>query len=221
MIKVTKAYRDLMAKHLDETARPIRPLVGTCKEGHKEYGDAIADWSQIKSTYTDRLSPSAGMFANPAHGPTVYNDLTTLIVKLNVTSVLDLGCGGCDFLSELVNAGLKKKDLFGCTIHIGECVVAHAKGYPNVAPIDMREIDIYYQPHSFDCVVASWSFQHLKVVDRVEVVEKALDLLTPTGVFIGRDYYSQPITAIPVPSKAIIVAAQTTRFGNITVMAAA
>jgi SAM-dependent methyltransferase len=214
---VTQKYLDLMARPLDEAARAIRPLVSSKSEGHPDYGDEIADFRYVLATHRRGFMPAAGMFANLAHNGGIYDDLVDLVGGYKATNVLDVGCGGSDFLSELDRIGLGPEVCYGCSIHIGECIVAHECGYTNVAPLDMRELIEYYSPNSFDCIVISAALQYLVEEDRKLTMRQAMIILTPGGHLICRDYYGHSETRIPPMPEYQTVLEKSTEFGNIVV----
>jgi len=195
-MRVTEAYLELMASPLDRAARPIAEMCQDTEEGHREYGPEIADFSVTPATYLNRLIPP---YNGPkTHGDTLYNDVVaTIISNPSYDSVLDLGCGSGHLLAQLHRHGFSPRNLYGVTIHIGECKVAHEMGLPEVAPIDMRTIDKYFLPESFDCVVSFWGMNHINYPDRVAVVQQAHRILRSGGLFIAVDYQNDNKTRIP------------------------
>ena len=196
------AYDALMSSDWEGMHVPIPPL--GC---HLEYSNAVADYSVVEAEHTHRLIPPYDIYKT--HGEHVYDYLLSLVPK---GSVLDLGCGPGQLLLALDRP---KNDLYGCTIHVGEAKAAHKAGLTNIAPHDMRAIDEFYFPASFDCVIANWSFNHISMREREETIRKALNLLTPAGIFIGRSYYHDSSTVIPHIDCPYTIETKPSPFGEI------
>lgn len=143
-----------------------------------EYGDFIMDYSKIQSPLTNRfIKPYV---TSETHGQNVFNDLVEFINRLDVLSVLDLGCGAGELLSKLPH-GIK----YGTTIHTGE--VEYAKsvyGLNYVLPLDMRDIDSYFSEKSFELVVAHCCLQFISPEERTDLVNNKIHKILTSGGYL-------------------------------------
>jgi SAM-dependent methyltransferase len=177
-------YIDLKNTPLNECSRPIKEV----SRGHlaNEYGDKIEDYSQIKSPLTNRLiSPYV---TSETHGLNVFDWLVDYLeFKLaSKSKVLDLGCGA----GELMYLLSDEFKVFGTTIHIGEVKYGRETyGLADICPIDMREIEDYFSPEYFDCIIAHCSLHFITQDERQDLVNNTVyNLLKPDGIFILVDY---------------------------------
>ncbi len=75
----------------------------------------------------------------------------------------------------------------GCTICLGEVAYARKQGF-EVMPIDMREIEYYYEENSLDCIVAHCCLQFIALEERTKLQESVHKILKPERYFIVVDY---------------------------------
>ena len=140
-----------------------------------EYGDYIMDYSKEKSPLTNRLIKP--YVTSETHGQNVFDELIEFINKLDVLSVLDLGCGAGELLSKL-----SQPIKYGTTIHVGE--VEYAKsvyGLQFVLPLDMRNIDTYFSPKSFELVIAHCSLHFISPEERTDLVNNKIHKILGAG----------------------------------------
>lgn len=151
-----------------------------------EYNDFIFDYSKEPVSITKRLIKP--YITSENHGENVFDGLISLIDNLKVKTILDLGCGAGEFLSKVSNK-IEGLEAYGITIHVGE--VRYARDnfkLSNVVPMDMREINQYFNNDYFDCIVAHCCLHFIEPDERLDLLDKVNKLLKIKGYFIIIDY---------------------------------
>lgn len=157
-----------------------------------EYADEIAFFDKEAIALSKRLIPP--YVTTQTHGAEVFTDLYRLVKDLDSESILDLGCGAGEFLN-----GIKNKDIYGCTIHLGEREYARTiYGINSVLPLDMREIDLAFKPNSLDLVIAHCCLHFVIPEDRIKVINAAHKVLKNNGHLIVVDYKFNKETGIDI-----------------------
>lgn len=209
-----QSYLDLKATPLDKCVKAIAPV----SRGNlaNEYGDAIQDYSVEKSPLTNRLIKP--YVTSETHGSEVFDYLIESI-RNNVpwgSNVLDLGCGAGEFLSKLYY-----HCRYGVTIHLGEVQYARKHyGLEDVCPIDMREIESYFENEFFSCIVAHCCLHFITPEERTTLVNGAIySLLKPNGLLYIIDYKGDSSTGITgISSKYTNISPQEySAMGNLSV----
>lgn len=211
-----KSYIDLMNTSLELCTKHIAQV--SRGSFANEYGDAIQDYSVEKSPLTNRLIKP--YITSETHGIHVFDWLSETINKSipHGENILDLGCGAGELLSKLDSTFGR----FGTTIHLGE--VRYAReiyGLENVCPIDMREIDKFFAPEFFSCIIAHCSLHFISPDERTALVNGPIyDLLGYFGVLIVVDYKGEPSTGVNnISSKYLDITQHNyTTMGNLTVL---
>lgn len=183
-----------------------------------EYADKIAFFDKEKIALSNRLIPP--YITTETHGKNVFDDLYKLVKYLGSKSILDLGCGAGEFLYGLKTRGYK--DIFGCTIHLGEREYAKNNYEINsVLPLDMREIDWAFLTNSLDLVIAHCCLHFLVEKDRQKVLNATHRILKANNYFIIVDYKFNKDTGIDTENLEgwkIINATNYNLMGNLTLL---
>jgi SAM-dependent methyltransferase len=211
-----KSYIDLRNTPLELCTRHISQV--SRGSFANEYGDAIQDYSTEKSPLTNRLIKP--YITSETHGVHVFDWLLNL-VNGNVPfgeNILDLGCGAGEFLSKL-NSTFGR---FGTTIHLGEVKYARDNyKLENVCPIDIREIENYFVPNFFSCIIAHCSLHFISPEEKTELINgPAYNLLNHFGILIVVDYKGEPSTGVEniSPRYLNITPQNYTTMGNLMVL---
>jgi len=177
MKATNEAYDKLMARPLDGFKEEIEPL-STYKGG--EYDHFIADYTKTKAASGRFMHPYV---ASDTHGHGIYHGLPGLLSDIDPTTVLDLGCGGGEMMSHIRRIK-PAAEVYGCTIHVGECVHGRDTHGLSLMPADMRTISKYFNKGSIDLIVAHASLHFLTEEDQRKTVADVLPLLSEGGVLL-------------------------------------
>lgn len=175
---------ELFNKPSELCARPIDPV----SRGPlaNEYGDEIGFFDKKMIALSKRLIQP--YITTETHGRNVFDGLYRLLEDIGPSEpLLDLGCGAGQFLYNLTLKAYK--DIYGCTIHLGEREYAkNVYGIHTVLALDMREIDRAFKPNSLKTIVAHCCLHFITKPDRQKVINASHKILRPSGNLVVVDY---------------------------------
>lgn len=94
-------------------------------------------------------------------------------------TILDIGCSSGILLTDLVNKGFKKENLYGIDISEKAIENCHKNGIANTSVMDAQDITL---SQKFDILIASDCLEHLK--DDKQALANWYDLLKPNGTLL-------------------------------------
>lgn len=145
------------------------------------YGNKICYYANTERQYKPYINTKTW-------GKNNFDDFVALLKKLKVKRVLDLGCGAGEMLHK-IGKSQKNTELYGITIDLGEVDFARdVYGLKNVVPIDMREIEDYFDKNYFDAVVVWCAFQYFTIEEKMDICRQAGKLIKPGGYFFDVQY---------------------------------
>jgi len=127
-----------------------------------------------------------------------FNQYLRAEISENCKSLLDVGCG---FNSPVQFLKPRPKHLVGIDLHQSAIEQSQSLGiHDEYMQIDVLEIDRYFEPRSFDYVIALDLIEHLKkeqgykLISKLELIaEKKVIIFTPNGFLPQGEEYGNPM----------------------------
>jgi ubiquinone/menaquinone biosynthesis C-methylase UbiE len=178
---ITEKYKTRISMDLTNFSEKTGPL-STYKGG--EYGKGVVDYHKVKSV-ANRFVPAYK--TSDTHGMDIYKGVPTVMEYLKPESILDLGCGIGEMLVMMGREDPHAK-LFGCTLHVGEVLVAKERYNLPLLAADMRVMDEYFMPNTLDLVVAHASMHFLDEKEQQKCADSVRKIIKDDGHFLVIHY---------------------------------
>tara|TARA_Y100000746_G_C15393351_1_gene403221 strand:+ start:175 stop:897 length:723 start_codon:yes stop_codon:yes gene_type:complete len=123
----------------------------------KWYSNYIHDHYKNKDNLRDSILNKEVLFQHLARKKCLINSLSKLSLDKDISKIIDIGCGSCSDLINLVSFGFKQKNLYGVDINKSD-IDFGGRNYPLLNLFNQDATQLNFESDYFDLTMESTMF---------------------------------------------------------------